>query len=188
MFNLLYNLLILRPCFGSFNPELVETFKQFEATSLDEKGENSVTHKQNELNERILDSNFIGSSQNGRTYAGTVRSTHCRVLAESRISDTCHACSHLLGVTINRSVLNLPIAEDSKCMDTQSEDIDNINTNKDDKESEMEEVSSPSSCGDLSNDQVESDSKTEILSKTVDKPSACIDSRRTSSSQQVCIN
>jgi hypothetical protein len=73
-------------------------------------------------------------------------------------------------------------------MDTQSEDIDNINTNKDDKESEMEKVSSPSYSGDLSNDQVESDSKTELLSKTVDKPSASIDSRRTSSSQQVCIN
>ena len=188
VFNLLYNLLILRPCFGSFNPELVETFKQFEATSLGGNGENSLTNKQKEVNERILDSNFIGSSQNGRTYAGTIRSTNCRVLAESRISDTCHACSHLLGVTINRSVLNLPMAEESKCTDMQSKDIDNINTNKYDKESEMGEVSSTSSSDDLSNDQVESYPKTEILSKTVDKPSACIDSRRTSSSQQVCIN
>lgn len=73
-------------------------------------------------------------------------------------------------------------------MDTQSEDIDDINTNKDDKESEMEKVSSPSSSNDLNDDLAESDSKTEIVSKAVDKPSTSIDSRRTSSSQQVCIN
>ena len=95
VFNLLYTLLMLRPCFGCFNPELVETFKKggdgkFSATEL------------------TVDSNFIGSSQSGRTYAGCVRSKRCSILADSRVSDTCRACSNLRNIVINRSVLTSP--------------------------------------------------------------------------------
>ena len=132
VFNLLYNLLILRPCFGCFNPELVETFEQV--------GSNAYNESANSMNRenKTLDTNFIGSSQNGRTYAGTVRSTDCRVLASSRISDTCEACSYLLSVTINRSILNTPtmngnsergdllendLDEEEKVMDSRDDDV-----------------------------------------------------------------
>ena len=111
VFNLLYNLLILRPCFGSFNPELVETFAQV--------GSNVGNGMVGSMirDNKTLDTNFIGSSQNGRTYAGTVRSTDCRILASSRISDTCEACSHLHSVTINRSILITPAVKESKTDD-----------------------------------------------------------------------
>ena len=45
----------------------------------------------------VIDTNFIGSSQNSRTYAGTVRSKKCSVLATSKISDTCQYCAGLHG-------------------------------------------------------------------------------------------
>merc|ERR1719510_486004 len=56
----------------------------------------------------VIDTNFIGSSQNSRTYAGTVRSKKCSVLATSKISDTCQYCAGLHGMVINRSVLSSP--------------------------------------------------------------------------------
>ena len=108
VFNLLYNLLILRPCFGSFNPELVETFAQVGSNVGNGMVGSMICEN------KTLDTNFIGSSQNGRTYAGTVRSTDCRILASARISDTCEACSHLHSVTINRSILNTPAVKESK--------------------------------------------------------------------------
>jgi hypothetical protein len=55
-----------------------------------------------------IDSKFIGSSQSGRTYAGSVRSKDCSVLADSRVSDTCRACANLRNIVINRSVLASP--------------------------------------------------------------------------------
>ena len=95
LLNLLYNLLTLRPCFGSFNPELVETV---------EKG--LVNAELQDLWKSLyVDSTFIGSSQNGRNYAGTVRAKACKVLAQSRVGDTCSECSVLKNVVINRSVL-----------------------------------------------------------------------------------
>ncbi|XP_059090175.1 uncharacterized protein LOC131885977 [Tigriopus californicus] len=86
--NLLYQILTLRPCFGSFAPEMVETVA-----------------KDPRKPDMFVDKTFIGSSQNGRTYAGTVRSRQCRVLAQSRVSDTCKECSSLKDLVINRSVL-----------------------------------------------------------------------------------
>ena len=127
VFNLLYNLLILRPCFGCFNPELVETFEQ-----LGSNGYNQSVNSMNREN-KTLDTNFIGSSQNGRTYAGTVRSTECRVLASSRISDTCEACSHLLNVTINRSILNTPGLSESKQIKLDSDTERNFENDDFDK-------------------------------------------------------
>ena len=63
LLNLLYNLLTLRPCFGCFSPELVETVA---------KGQNG------QQGDVYVDSRFVGSSANGRNYAGTVRSKRCR--------------------------------------------------------------------------------------------------------------
>ena len=61
LLNLLYNLLTLRPCFGCFSPELVETVAKGE--NGDGKGNGDV----------YVDRRFVGSSANGRNYAGTVR-------------------------------------------------------------------------------------------------------------------
>ena len=97
IYGLLYNLLTLRPCFGNFQPELVETLEK----------RARVKHNQDlEVKDLVIDTNFIGSSQNGRTYAGTVRSKRCTVLAQSKVSDTCTSCSSLQCVMINRSVLS----------------------------------------------------------------------------------
>ena len=83
-----------RPCFGCFSPELVETVNQ----SLDqtEDGPNFFS----------VDSNFIGTSSHGRTYAGTVRSVNCSFLAQSRVADRCVACTKLDSLVINRSILS----------------------------------------------------------------------------------
>ena len=99
-YNLLYNLLTLRPCFGNFNQELVETVEQNSSSILDGYS--------------IVDKNFIGSSQSGRTFAGTVRSVDCEVISESKIADTCGPCSELYNVVINRSLLPAPIREEPK--------------------------------------------------------------------------
>merc|ERR1719282_1505903 len=98
IYGLLYNLLTLRPCFGNFQPELVETLEKRQR----------VKRKQDfEVKDLVIDTNFIGSSQNGRTYAGTVRSKKCTVLAQSKVSDMCTSCSNLqCAVVINRSVLS----------------------------------------------------------------------------------
>jgi len=91
----LYQIISLRPCFGSFSPELVETVSR----SLDKK-ENS-----SKLLDVYIDANFIGTSSTGRTYAGTVRSMNCDFLAGDRVSDSCNSCKQLDKVTINRSIL-----------------------------------------------------------------------------------
>ena len=57
LLNLLYNLLTLRPCFGCFSPELVET----------------VAKGGSNQGDVYVDRRFVGSSANGRNYAGTVR-------------------------------------------------------------------------------------------------------------------
>jgi len=131
MFNLLYSLLILRPCFGAFNPELVETFQKkgedqfkvkltnnilciFDLIRFEIFGLKKITSFFNETNilsipqDLILDNRFIGSSQTGRTYAGSIRSKDCLVLAQSRVSDTCNNCAKLAKIVINRSVLTTP--------------------------------------------------------------------------------
>ena len=65
LLNLLYNLLTLRPCFGCFSPELVETVA---------KGENGNGNaKSGNGGDVYVDRRFVGSSANGRNYAGTVR-------------------------------------------------------------------------------------------------------------------
>ena len=102
LYGLLYNLLTMRPCFGNFQPELVETLEKRRG-----RNDDSESIKNQDL---IIDTNFIGSSQNGRTYAGTVRSKQCSVLATSKVSDMCNACSSLqCCVVINRSVLASPV-------------------------------------------------------------------------------
>ena len=53
----------------------------------------------------FIDSSFIGSSGSGRTYAGTVRSQDCGLIAFDRVSDCCQACRQLAKLTINRSLL-----------------------------------------------------------------------------------
>jgi len=88
----LYQLISLRPCFGSFSPELVETVSQSQ-------------DKSRYLEELYIDSNFIGTSSSGRTYAGTVRSKLCDFLAADRVSDCCSKCKKLDKLTINRSIL-----------------------------------------------------------------------------------
>ncbi len=104
LFSLAYTLLTMRPCFGNFQPEVVETFeKRSLATSRLGPDDSGM-----DVNKLVIDTNFIGSSQNGRTYAGTVRSKNCTVLATSRVSDVCVKCSALQGMTINRSVLSSP--------------------------------------------------------------------------------
>ena len=85
--NLLFHLLTLRPCFGNFNPELVETVGRGDGES-----------------EAFVDRGFVGSSQTGRTFAGTVRSRSCAVLAATRVEDTCKACDELRRLVVNRSV------------------------------------------------------------------------------------
>ena len=152
VFNLLYNLLILRPCFGSFNPELVETFKQG-TTHPGHGSSESCTDNRFKTAGRLLDANFIGSSQNGRTYAGTIRSTDCKVIAESRISDTCQACSYLLGLTINRSVLNSPVVTESSKVFLTSKTENGFESEKTVDQSKAEkEIVKPSlnqtGCGD----------------------------------------
>ena len=103
LFGLLYNLLTLRPCFGNFQPELVETLEKRSRTK------NSSATSNGEIENLVIDTNFIGSSQNGRTYAGTVRSKECNVLAVNKVSDMCNACNGLhCHVVINRSVLASP--------------------------------------------------------------------------------
>jgi len=87
----LYQLLSLRPCFGSFSPELVETVSK-------------SLHKQ-DTSELYIDTNFIGTSSSGRTYAGTVRAKDCDFLAGDRVSDCCTHCKKLDKLTINRSLL-----------------------------------------------------------------------------------
>lgn len=101
--NLLYQILTLRPCFGSFAPEMVETVA-----------------KDPRKPDMFVDKTFIGSSQNGRTYAGTVRSRHCRVLAQSRVSDTCKECSRLKDLVINRSVLGENDGEEFQSLSSKS--------------------------------------------------------------------
>eukprot|EP00090_Calanus_glacialis_P001061 TRINITY_DN10756_c0_g1_i1.p1 TRINITY_DN10756_c0_g1~~TRINITY_DN10756_c0_g1_i1.p1 ORF type:complete len:1638 (-),score=635.61 TRINITY_DN10756_c0_g1_i1:838-5751(-) len=91
----LYQLISLRPCFGSFSPELVETLSR----SLDKQD------KSKQLGQLYIDSNFIGTSSSGRTYAGTVRDKDCDFLAGDRVSDCCNHCKKLDKLTINRSVL-----------------------------------------------------------------------------------
>ena len=128
MFNLLYSLLILRPCFGAFNPELVETFQKNEEDQFQVKDKSktiyfTISTTQMLLQDLILDTHFIGSSQSGRTYAGCVRSRSCSVLSQSRLSDTCDNCAKLAKIVINRSVLTTsgkwqilhPLAWNVKC-------------------------------------------------------------------------
>ena len=93
--SLLVQLISLRPCFGSFSPELVETVSQ----SLLRQDDSD------ELRNIFIDHNFIGSSSCGRTYAGTVRHRQCQVLSLDRVSDVCRQCRDLSQLTINRSVL-----------------------------------------------------------------------------------
>ena len=113
LYSLLYSLLTLRPCFGNFQPELVETFEKrgrlkFEPEAGAATSSMASIRSDNMDNELVIDTNFIGSSQNSRTYAGTVRSKKCSVLATSKISDTCQYCAGLHGMVINRSVLSSP--------------------------------------------------------------------------------
>jgi len=91
----LVQLISLRPCFGLFSPELVETVSQSLARD-------SVPDK---LRNVFIDNKFIGTSSCGRTYAGTVRHQECHVLALDRVSDMCTKCQELSTLTINRSVL-----------------------------------------------------------------------------------
>merc|ERR1719350_174218 len=93
--SLLYQLISLRPCFGSFSPELMETVSR----SLDKQD------KSKQLGQLYIDSNFIGTSSSGRTYAGTVRAKDCDFLAGDRVSDCCVHCKKLDKLTINRSIL-----------------------------------------------------------------------------------
>lgn len=88
----LYQLISLRPCFGCFSPELVETVRQWD-------DETTAAEKV------FIDSSFIGSSGSGRTYAGTVRSQDCGLIAFDRVSDCCQLCRQLTKLTINRSLL-----------------------------------------------------------------------------------
>lgn len=110
LFGLLYNFLTLRPCFGNFQPELVETLEK----------RSRIKDDKADVKDLVIDTNFIGSSQNGRTYAGTVRSKECTVLATSKVSDMCTACSSLhCAVVINRSVLASP-KKPSRSVSTES--------------------------------------------------------------------
>ena len=88
----LYQLISLRPCFGAFSPELVETVRQWdEATAAKENV--------------YIDTSFIGTSGSGRTYAGTVRRVECGLIAADRVSDCCGQCRALDTIDINRSLL-----------------------------------------------------------------------------------
>ena len=64
LYSLLYSLLTLRPCFGNFQPELVETFEKRGRLKFEEASDMD--------SELVIDTNFIGSSQNSRTYAGNI--------------------------------------------------------------------------------------------------------------------
>ena len=197
VFNLLYNLLILRPCFGSFNPELVETFEQGTTNSYNGTNDSIRKKVNGGGGGKMLDTNFIGSSQNGRTYAGTVRSRACRVLAESRISDTCQECSYLLGATINRSVLNTPAVHESNKLYLHSS---NVEGNSAKEETVDGNNSLSSNCSDNPegkrmlhsnkslNEKTGNESGNENSSKTNDNTAKEIITRRPSSSYQVSIN
>ncbi len=103
--NLLYHLLTMRPCFGNFNPELVETVA---------RGAEAV----HGVADVFLDRTFVGSSQTGRTFAGTVRSRRCRVVASIRVADTCSECDKLRQLVVNRSVLSSETHERSESDDS----------------------------------------------------------------------
>ncbi|XP_040583813.1 uncharacterized protein [Lepeophtheirus salmonis] len=124
--NLLYQFLTLRPCFGSFNPELVETVGK----GLVDCSGNDIDNIESVCSKIVVDSTFIGSSQNGRTYAGTVRSKNCKVLAESRVSDTCSECGNLNKLVINRSVLTDEALrmEESSSSGSSSSKLDDLKT------------------------------------------------------------
>ena len=100
----LCQLISLRPCFGNFSPELVETASQ--AMSREDK--------QDQLSHLAIDNSFVGTSSCGRTYAGTVRHQDCYVLAKDRVSDVCSKCQELSGLTINRSLLSQEEEESTK--------------------------------------------------------------------------
>lgn len=100
----LCQLISLRPCFGNFSPELVETASQ--AMSREDN--------QEKLSHLAIDNSFVGTSSCGRTYAGTVRHQDCYVLAKDRVSDVCKKCQELSGLTINRSLLSQEEEESSK--------------------------------------------------------------------------
>merc|ERR1712228_502123 len=84
------------------------------------RGRNDAYSESIKNQDLVIDTNFIGSSQNGRTYAGTVRSKECSVLATSKVSDMCNACNSLqCCVIINRSVLASP-KKDQRSMSQES--------------------------------------------------------------------
>ena len=98
----LCQLISLRPCFGNFSPELVETAAQ------------AMSREQQELSHVRVDNSFVGTSSCGRTYAGTVRHQDCCVLAIDRVQDICRKCQELSKLTINRSLLSQDIVEKTK--------------------------------------------------------------------------
>ena len=100
----LCQLISLRPCFGNFSPELVETASQ--AMSREDS--------QEQLSHLAIDNSFVGTSSCGRTYAGTVRHQDCQVLAMDRVSDVCRKCQELSRLTINRSLLSQEEEESTK--------------------------------------------------------------------------
>ena len=100
----LCQLISLRPCFGNFSPELVETASQ--AISREDS--------QEQLSHLAIDNSFVGTSSCGRTYAGTVRHQDCHVLAMDRVSDVCRKCQQLSRLTINRSLLSQEEEESPK--------------------------------------------------------------------------
>ena len=92
---LMFALATLRPCFGCFDPELVETAKK------------GLLDK-----EAFLDSAFVGSSRSGRNFAGSIRSKYCKVLSESRVVDSCSECEALRKrLVVDRSVLEQDVKE-----------------------------------------------------------------------------
>lgn len=102
----LCQLISLRPCFGNFSPELVETASQAQAMSRQDN--------QERLSQVQVDNSFVGTSSCGRTYAGTVRHKDCCILAMDRVSDVCKKCQELSKLTINRSLLNQEEDENTK--------------------------------------------------------------------------
>ncbi|CAB4061014.1 unnamed protein product [Lepeophtheirus salmonis] len=91
---------------------------------------NDIDNIESVCSKIVVDSTFIGSSQNGRTYAGTVRSKNCKVLAESRVSDTCSECGNLNKLVINRSVLTDEALrmEESSSSGSSSSKLDDLKT------------------------------------------------------------
>jgi len=100
----LCQLISLRPCFGNFSPELVETAAQAM----------SRQDSQKQLSHIRVDNSFVGTSSCGRTYAGTVRHEDCCILAIDRVSDVCRKCQELSKLTINRSLLSQEDDEKTK--------------------------------------------------------------------------